>query len=77
VADLVNSGGHLGEKGGWVKANAGHQRAEFDALGDRSKGGQQGPGFPGSAFGATVATVNEVIANPHRVKTDLFGSSGH
>jgi hypothetical protein len=77
LADLVNSGGHLGEKGGWVKANAGHEGAEFDAFGDRGQRRQQGPGFPRSAFGATVATVDEVIANPHRVKTFVFGGLSH
>jgi hypothetical protein len=65
VTDLIYSGGHFGEKGWWVKANAGNKWSKFDALGDRGEGRQQSPGFPGTSLGATIASINEVIANPH------------
>ena len=77
LTDLVNSGGHFGEQSRRVEADARDEWSKFNSLGDRGKGRQQSPGLPWSAFGSSIASVDEVITDPHGIKTDFFGGLSH
>jgi hypothetical protein len=77
AADLVHGGGHLGDHARGVECQAGHEGPEVDPLGDRCEPGEKGPGLPRPALGTPVTSVQQVVAQPHRVEPRRLGGSSH
>ena len=78
AADVIDGGRHLRQQAGAVEGRAGHQRAERDPFGRRGKRRQHRPDLPGPALGAAVlGGVEQVIAEPDRVESDLLGGRRH
>ena len=77
AAHLVDRRRHPGEDPGRVERRAGDQRAEPDAFGGRREGRERRPRVPRPAFGASVASVQQVVAEPDRVEAGGLGRAGH
>ena len=67
AADLVDRRGLLGEDSRVVERRAGDQRAELDAVGDRSDRGENRPGLPRPTRGSVGPAIEEVLAEPDGV----------
>ena len=77
AAHLVDRRRHPGEDPGRVERRAGDQRAEPDAFGGRREGRERRPRVPRPAFGASVAPVQQVVAEPDRVEAGGLGRASH
>jgi hypothetical protein len=60
-----------------MEGAARHQRAEPKAFGRRRERREGRPSVPRAALGATVVSVEQVVAEPDRVEADLLGRSRH
>src|SRR3989441_610277 len=72
AAPFVDRGGHAGQDSRGVERRRGNERAELDSRRDHRQRGELGPDIPGSAVGALVAAVEQMVAHPDRVEARVL-----
>src|SRR5581483_2522345 len=77
AADLGDRRRHLRQQPGWVEARAGDERSERHPLGDSRQRREQRPDLPGAALVASVAAVEQVVAEPDRVEAARLRDPRH
>jgi hypothetical protein len=77
VTDLADRRGHLRDQPGGMKRGTRFERPKLNPLGRGGERRQHRPGLPWPTFGATVAAVKQVIADPDRIKAARLGGARH
>ena len=75
AADFVDGGSRAGEQGRLAERRAGDERAELDPRRHGGERREHRPAVPRPALGATVAPVEQVVADPQRVEARLLGGA--
>src|SRR5581483_8484429 len=77
AAHLVDGRGHLRDQSRRMETEARDERSELDPLGRGGERREQRPRLPRPTLGATVAPVQQVVAEPDGVEPRALGGARH